>query len=252
MMPTDMKPEDEFADLLRLQGNLELVSKEAMLRSVREHGVEISERQLTTFVTAGLVPKSARMGSKSGVYPAIVVELLTWIGEARERNLSFEAIRALIPIWKAVKAATASGELDLAMIEQLAVPGHLPIEAAYALPGVLQAALPCPSCETDKLRLLTLVGTDGVRHIVADKDTISIGFAIFRPHVDGPDECADVIARRSITLLPPDPLSPLTVRLFPEHSGPRVDGSDAHGDKVKPARSRSGERPIAVGIGGDA
>jgi hypothetical protein len=124
-----------------------MVTKSELLAKVRKAGVRVSDRQLTTLITEGLVPKSARIGSRSGAFPAIVVDLVVFIARAREIGLEHKAIRELTPIWRFLIEAVAHRNIDLIEFERIARREATSSEAAFAIPWLLQVVLGrCPRC----------------------------------------------------------------------------------------------------------
>ena len=110
--------QNEFLEFMMLdRGEPQLVTKSELLERVRGYGLAISDRQLTFYVTEGLLPKSIRAGSRAGVYPRKVVSLLSWILRFREMGVPLEAIKELIPVWKFLMKCRNDGVLDLQQFE---------------------------------------------------------------------------------------------------------------------------------------
>src|SRR4051794_39180615 len=110
----------DFLEYLEMQGNLEMLTKSQLLDYVRRNGGPISDRQLTTYISEGVVPKSARIGSRSGAYPKIVGDLLAWVARSRRRGLSVEAIKELLPLWRLMKKSVREKTIDVAQLELVA------------------------------------------------------------------------------------------------------------------------------------
>ena len=167
-----------FMEYLRLQGSdPELVTKSELLAAVRKRGYSVGDRQLTFYVSEGLVPKSVRAGSRAGVYPRVVVELLAWILRAKDGGLSVEAIREILPVWKYLVGACRDSRIDLGELEYIARQHVASIEGSYAIPSVVADVLHqvCPTCRAE----FVIVFKDGTEHSLGDPST-TVGFAIAR------------------------------------------------------------------------
>jgi DNA-binding transcriptional MerR regulator len=141
----------EFLEYLELQDSLDMVTKSELLDSVRARGARVTDRQLTTYISEGLVPRSARIGSRSGAFPKIVIDVLLWVDSCRQRGVPLEAIRELVPLYKFLKRAVRTKELDFTEFEYVARQFVRSPEAGYAVPGLIEWCLPCPVHETDAL-----------------------------------------------------------------------------------------------------
>lgn len=170
-----MNEGDDFMELMELQGTLDLVSKSELLDEVRRHGATISDRQLTSLVTEGLVPKSARIGTRGGAYPRIVVHLLTFITRARARGMSVQAVRELLPVWRYLRRAVRDKEVSLAELEYVARQSVTLPEAVFNVPAMVQEALPCPFCSRDELDKVKFVAKDGTP---IETQPLTLGFYI--------------------------------------------------------------------------
>lgn len=168
-----------FMEYLQLQGSdPELVTKSELIAAVRKRGYSVSDRQLTFYVSEGLIPKSVRAGSRAGVYPLIVVTLLAWILRAKDGGLSVEAIRELLPVWKYLVRARKDGRIDLGELEYIARQHVATIGGSYAVPAVVDDVLlhgVCPKCRAE----LIVVLKDGTERNLSDPST-TVGFAIAR------------------------------------------------------------------------
>lgn len=197
-----MKPEENgFLEYLQLQGSdPELVTKSELLSTVRQRGYSVGDRQLTFYISEGLVPKSVRVGSRAGAYPRIVIELLMWILSAKEGGLSVEAIRELLPVWKYLIRARNERRIDLGELQYIARQHVRTIEASYAIPPVVANVLIGTMCEKCTQGIV-LVLKDGSEQSLCDSKT-TIGFAIARR---GDDESGETeprwIARTRIALV---------------------------------------------------
>lgn len=139
--------DDGFWELLRLQGHNRMITKKDLLEKLRNDGWHVGERQLTTYISEGLVPKSARLGRRTGVFPELVVDLVASICYARSAHVSFAAIRQLAPVWRFLKASILRDppEIDLARLEEVIRENVMSREAAVAVPWVVPMALVSPS-----------------------------------------------------------------------------------------------------------
>jgi DNA-binding transcriptional MerR regulator len=151
----------DFLEYLEMQDSLDMVSKSDLLEKVREVGGRLTDRQLTTYISEVLVPKSARIGSRAGAFPRIVVDLLTWIDHSRQRGLSVEAIKELLPLWKFLQRSCRRGELDFSEFEYVARQFVRSSEAGFAVPTLFDQVLPCPVHETNELRAIKFTLKNG-------------------------------------------------------------------------------------------
>ncbi len=166
----------DFLEMLDLQGNLNMVTKSELLERVRRDGASISDRQLITYVTEGLVPKLARIGTKTGAYPAIVVELVSFISRARKLGIPVSAVKELLPVWRFLQRSSRDHRLDLAELEYVGRQHITSPEASFALPWMLQEVLRfCPHCGNN---LLTVVMRDGQELHPAKGDVVTLGFVL--------------------------------------------------------------------------
>lgn len=206
-----------FLEFLELQSGTDLVTKTELINEVREAGFKISDRNLTYYMSSGLIPLSARVGSRNaGVYPKVVVELMTWLLYMRRIGVSIESLRELLPVWKFLMRALRGNDmrLDLAEFELVARQHISSSDAFSAVPATVSYVLGslCSCCRRD----ITLVDRDG-HESTADEHT-SIGFAIAAPlDVEGNGEQSGDkwAARTRLSLAVPRPQSvdPTTVRL---------------------------------------
>jgi DNA-binding transcriptional MerR regulator len=168
----------DFLQLLELQGNLEMVTKSELLEQVRGRGRSISERQLTTYMTEGLLPKSARIGSRGGAYPKIAIDQLDFVIRFRRRGISVNAIKELLPLWRYLFRTRRTQEISISEFEFLARQSITLPEAWWAVPGMLMDALPCPNCQQDKFAQIKVILKDGGVQSVNGDDPVSIGFVM--------------------------------------------------------------------------
>jgi DNA-binding transcriptional MerR regulator len=212
----------DFLEYLELQGSLDMVSKSELLEAVRASGRRVSDRQLISYITEGLMPRSARIGSRSGAFPKITIELLEWISDARDdRGLSVDAVRELLPLWRLLQRGIRDQRIDLAEVQLVARQHVRKREAAYSVPWVVQWTLPCPIHEVNEMRELTFVFKDGSEHTMEDIDPLGLGFVIQREDEDA--ECAKPVAWMRIDLTPVDSADPSVVVLSLPQNGPTLD-----------------------------
>lgn len=171
-----MSEDNAFLEYLQLQGpDPVLVTKSELIAKVRERGYSVSDRQLTFYVSEGLIPKSVRVGSRAGVYPQIVVELLGWVLRCKAGGLSVEAIRELLPVWKYLIRSLNEQRIDLAELEYIARQHVTTLEGSYAIPAVVSSVLGdvCPECRAK----FVLVLKDGTERVLSEPSA-TVGFAI--------------------------------------------------------------------------
>jgi DNA-binding transcriptional MerR regulator len=161
----------DFLDYMELQGNLDMVTKSELLELVRKQGGRISDRQLTSYVSEGLVPKSARIGSRSGAYPRIVADLLAWIDQSRRSGLSVQAVKELIPLWRFLRRGAIKRNIDLSEFEYVARQFVTSQEAAFAIPVLFMQCVPCFLHETSDLAKIKFTTRDG-RTVDASKEKV--------------------------------------------------------------------------------
>lgn len=131
---------DQFLELLELDNHL--ISKKDVQERVSERGFAVTERQLTTFITERLLPKSIRV-DRSGQLPVLAVDLVCFILGARKCSLSFGAIRELVPVWLFMQRCVLEEKcLDLNKLERVVGDNVGSPEAAFAVPWVVQSVLP--------------------------------------------------------------------------------------------------------------
>jgi DNA-binding transcriptional MerR regulator len=176
----------DFFEYLELQGSPEMVTKSELLEHVRKFGGPVSDRQLTFYASEQLVPKSVRVGSRAGAYPAVVKDLVVWIVRSRQRGLSVEAIKELVPVWKFLARSTRSKRLDLAELEYVSRQAVRSPEAVFALPDLVLETLAndlCPRCLAD----LVFVLKDGAECRHSDDEPMKLGFLLCGTDDDGGD-----------------------------------------------------------------
>lgn len=175
----------EFLQYMELQGSLDMVTKSELLDTVKRRGARISERQLTTYITEGVLPESARIGTRSGAYPKIVTELLWWVTSAREQGLSIKAIKELIPVWRYLVDACHRKELSLTEFEFMARQHVTMPEAMFAIPMLLLATMPCPSCQGEHLAETKLIDKDNTGVLLDGAVQVTVDFVVAQRDEDG-------------------------------------------------------------------
>jgi hypothetical protein len=171
--------ENGFLEYLQLQGSdPDLVTKSELIAEVRHRGYSIGERQLSFYVTEGILPKSVRVGSRAGAYPRIVVNLLSWVLRARDGGVTVDAIRELLPVWKLLVRARRDKLLDLAELEYVARQHVTSVEGSMTIPAVVSDVLTtcenCMGCIPPDIEVLM---KDGTKRNLSDRET-TLGFAI--------------------------------------------------------------------------
>jgi|GEM_PF-763312 len=136
-----MSEEAEFIEYMQIQGSTDLITKTELLVEMRQRNLAISDRTLTFYITKGIIPKAARIGSRSGVYPRIITELLALALLNRERGASIEATKQLIPLWKLIAKGAVNGDLDLAEIEYVARQHVTMADANFVVPFMMSEVL---------------------------------------------------------------------------------------------------------------
>jgi DNA-binding transcriptional MerR regulator len=174
--------ENGFLEYLQLQDGVpDLVTKSQLIARVRAEGYPVSDRQLTFYVSEGLLPRSVRVGSRAGAYPSIVIDLLTWILRARDGGVPIEALKELLPVWKFLVRARTRRELDLGELEYVARQHVSSTEGAL---GVARLVIDVMSCYCSKCRSdIVIVTKSGAKMLMGDP-TSTVGFAVARTFDD--------------------------------------------------------------------
>lgn len=173
-----MATAEDFLEYLELQQEASLITKSELIEQVRGRGLKISDRLLTYYSTEGLIPKSVRIGSRSGAYPAVVADLLAWVIQSRNRGVAVEAIKEMLPVWKWLQRSHLKKELNLSEFELVARNHIKSPEAMFALPPLVYAVFDCPQC----LAETKLVLKDGSVVDATEKPVLS--FALVMPSSD--------------------------------------------------------------------
>jgi len=171
-----------FLEYLELQdGRSSLVTKSELLANVRKAGYSISDRQLTFYVSEGLVPRSVRVGTRAGAYPTSVVWLMEWILEARDAGASIDALKELLPVWKFLVRARNDNVLNLGEFEYVARQHVTSYEASLDVPRVVTSVLMRSCCSRCRGKM-SVVYKDGTS--ASFNDSNATGFAIARTQTD--------------------------------------------------------------------
>lgn len=208
--------ENGFMEYLELQDGTDLVTKSELLNEVRNAGFKLSDRQLTFYMSEGLIPLSVRAGSRVGVYPAVVAELMHWLLYMRNLGVSIDVLRELLPVWKFLKRSLKHSSLDLNELELVARQHVSSSGALSAVPAAISFVLNCLcDCCRPNVKLINRAGEE-----IHFDELISIGFAIAAPlnvadEGDGGHSPVDKWVGRTRISLGPLPTSgdPMTVRL---------------------------------------
>ena len=182
------------ADLLELQGDDETITPTALIDLLRRNGYSLSRRTFSFWQSQGLVPPALRVGSRGGVYPATIVELAAFVSDMRDRGLSIETTRELLPIWRHVLGSERSGCISVSDTERVARSLNLSTEANYHVPSVIEY-LTSGFCENCLLALAWELKS-GVR--VCQSDGLIIRFAIAQ--ISPMDGFGDLVAWTQLTL----------------------------------------------------
>jgi len=137
----------ELMEYLEMQDSTEMVTKTELRQALRGRGQTISDRNLTYYASIGLVPLAVRVGTRSGAYPRVVIEQLSWVIAARSRGLSIDAIKELLPLWRWLVSNRTRECIDLNEFELVARRDQLSDEANFAIPAMVTTVLElCPDC----------------------------------------------------------------------------------------------------------
>lgn len=178
-----MSDEAEFIEYMEIQGSTDLITKTELLSEMRSRGLSVGERKLTFYISKGVIPKAARIGSRTGVYPKIVAELLALALLNGQRGASIEATKQLIPLWKLVARGAISGELNLAEIELVARQHIDLLDANHAVPFMMKEILSYPGRAQREQILWTLKNGDEVRQ--GREDDFKVSFILGAQDDDG-------------------------------------------------------------------
>jgi hypothetical protein len=172
-----MSEEGDFLDLLQLQDNLDMISKSELLDWAKENRLSLTDRKLTSLMAEGLLPKTARIGSRGGAFPKIAERQLWFVLRCRDRGISVAAVRELIPVWRYLLRAVRDREVVIGELERVASEHLTMSEAVYALPNVVSSQLPCARCSPDELSAIKFRMKDGTVVSRGNGDKVTIGFA---------------------------------------------------------------------------
>lgn len=203
-------PVAELSRYFDIQDSPDLVTKAQVLAGLRERGQSISGRNLTYYASVGLIPPAIRIGSRVGAYPEVVIDQLSWVITCRERGLSLEAIKELLPLWQWLVLRSRDC-VDLAEFELIARRGDLSEEANLAVPLVVDAVVHslCAEC----LQKITWILKDGTSRQHTEATPVTLSFILGRQDEDG---VARLVSWTQLTLPgieEVDPASPVSITL---------------------------------------
>lgn len=190
--------------LMELQRSTDLMTKTEVMEATRSLGLSISDRTITYYMSEQILPKAVRVGSRAGAYPKIVVELLSWVLRARERDIAVDSIRELLPVWEFLVRSRNDGEVALSELEYVARERVSSSEANYAVPWLVRQVFGCPRCAgevewilKDNKRVVHADGMSVTFHLAAlDEDNpcfatpvdwIQLPLPGFAPDLSAPD-----------------------------------------------------------------
>ncbi len=182
-----MDEETEFMELLRIQDNLDMITKREMLTWAKKKGLPMTDRKLTSLMTEGLLPKTARIGSRGGAYPAIAKEQLRFVLKVRGRGVPVPCVKEVLPVWRYLTGAVLRREIVIAELEDVVQGSIVSDQALHLLPMVIQEALPCHGCKSDQLSEIKFKYKDDSVHSRGTGEDIS--FALLFEEMDGSGEC---------------------------------------------------------------
>lgn len=171
---SDARGIQTLVEFIELQGSDALITKTELLDEVRSRGLRISDRNLSYYQGQGLLPPSVRVGTRTAAFPAIVAEMAEWVIRSRQRGLSIDAIRELLPVWKHLVLSRTRGEVSLAELEYQARSKVSSVEANYAIPGLVSDVLGC-LCAGCKAEMVWL---DKAGLALEPQGDITLGFTL--------------------------------------------------------------------------
>lgn len=133
-----------LAELFQIQGHRGLVGRDELLQRANARGADVTDGQLTAFVTEGLFPYGPRAKGQKVQWPEISVDLLVLIGTYRRAHVGFEALHELIPLWCYIERARSQGSIDLTAFEREVRDGITRLSAAFWVPWLLGGLLGGP------------------------------------------------------------------------------------------------------------
>lgn len=203
-------PVAELSRYFEIQGSPDLVTKAQVLADLRDRGQSISDRNLTYYASVGLIPPAIRIGSRIGAYPEIVIEQLSWVITCRERGLSIEAIRELLPLWQWLSGHTGDC-VDLCEFELMARSADLSEEANLAVPFLVDAVMHslCGEC----LQRITWVLKDGSTRQHTEATPVTLSFILGRQADDGTPRLVSWTQLTLPGIDEADPSAPMSITL---------------------------------------
>jgi DNA-binding transcriptional MerR regulator len=167
---------DELVEYLDLQGSSDMVTKTELRQALRQVGLSISDRNMTYYTSLGLLPPPVRVGRRGGAYPEVVVEQLIWVIRSRDRGLSIEAIKELLPLWRWLIRARTRGCIDLRELELFARRHEaVSTEANLAIPSLVNDVITSCLCG-DCLQQLEWILKDGTSFRHSEEKPLQLSF----------------------------------------------------------------------------
>lgn len=149
-----MEGDESIHEYFAIQASDETIAKADVVPAVRALGYHVTPRNLDYYVGAGLVPQALRSGSRVGVYPIVIVRLVVWLIRGRQRNLTIEALRELLPLWRFIVQAERGGVVDLGDFERLARKRVLSVEASLAVSWVFSELAVLPAADLRAMKFI--------------------------------------------------------------------------------------------------
>jgi hypothetical protein len=100
----------------------------------------VTDRQLTSFITAHAVPPSQRNGP-TGTFPPETVDLVDWVANFRMRGYRFSEINEMKPVWRELMDQLHAGALNLDALESSIATHITTLAVATALPALIDVCL---------------------------------------------------------------------------------------------------------------
>jgi len=182
--------------LLDIQGTEDSVTPTEAIERLRGRGRKISRRTVSFWQEQGLIPAAMRVGSRGGVYPAIMVDLIDWISACRDRGVGLETVRELQPLWAYLMQGESKQEIDVADFERVARQLGLTLAASYCVPQLIHDLMSglCHHC----LGHITWRLKDGTVRRHAPGSGLRLGFVIGEVEPESGD--ARILAWTQLTL----------------------------------------------------
>ncbi|MEA2901407.1 MAG: MerR family transcriptional regulator, copper efflux regulator [Actinomycetota bacterium] len=167
----------ELTEYLDLQDSTEMVTKAEVRQALRDGGLTISDRNLVYYTSLGLVPPAVRVGNRAGTYPQIVIEQLAWVIRSRERGLSLDAIKEVLPVWRWLVWGRTRNCIDLREFELAARRLEPSIEANYAIPNLVHDVITSCLCG-ECLQQIEWILKDGTSFRHTEANPLKLSFLL--------------------------------------------------------------------------